>query len=41
MLESVHTEPVLVAGVKGSPCTTNGVVCLNEMCEQHEMINNA
>ena len=40
MLESVHTEPVLVAGVKGSPCTTDGVVCPNEMREQHETINN-
>ena len=30
MLEAVHTEAVLVAGVEGGPCATYGVVNLRQ-----------
>ena len=39
VLESVHTETVLVAGVEGGPYATNGVVSLRR--EQNKTTDDA
>ena len=40
VLEAIHTETVLVAGVEGGPCPTNGVINLRQDREKNETIYN-